>query len=206
MNFIKRLTALVRKKTLQEQIAGYSIPELKKTFSRPLAYTSLPTQPPTTSLEDAGVGAFYSQFLVNLSDFVEFETIIKHCFQKTAERSFNGHLVFEYKNVTNEDQLIFFSSTSEFNSVTVRLVTDSMAFLTMLSDKKFAVPPPWVAFEGYEPSWWGGDMQGAQGYYNDSYFMPYFSRLSSSEKQSYYAKFHATDEWIARLDLLYNDE
>ena len=30
-------------------------------------------------------------------------------------------------------------------------------------------------------------MQGAQGYYNDSYFSPFFTNLSGAEREIYYA-------------------
>lgn len=49
-------------------------------------------------------------------------------------------------------------------------------------------------------------MQGAQGYYNDSYFSPFFINLSAAEREIYYAKFNATNEWIKCLELMYDVE
>ena len=49
-------------------------------------------------------------------------------------------------------------------------------------------------------------MQGAKGYYNDHYFLPFFTRLSGLEKQAYYTRFDASDEWIESLELMYSDE
>jgi hypothetical protein len=86
------------------------------------------------------------------------------------------------------------------------MVTNSIDFLSVISHEKFSTPPPWTVFDGYNPSWWGGDMQGAQGYYNDNYFLPFFTQLSETEKQEYYARFEATDEWIKSLTLTYDNE
>jgi len=157
-------------------------------------------------LESADICAFFSQFLIDPKDLVEFESLVDSHFRKKTERTFNDLPVFEYESALSGDRLIFFASTREFNSVTIRLITNNFDFLTMLRRKKFAVPPPWVAFEGYEPSWWGGSMQGAQEYYDNNYFFSFFTQLSDIEKQSYYSRFRATDEWIERLELMYDTE
>ncbi|EZP26439.1 hypothetical protein [Pseudomonas sp. RIT288] len=206
MSLIEKLISLIKPEPRQEQIAGYSKQELKSLFSRPLAQTNLPVQPPTTSLESADICAFFSQFLIEPNDLVEFESLVESHFRKNTERTFNDLPVFEYDRALSGDRLIFFASTREFNSVTIRLITNSLDFLTMLNRKKFAVPPPWFAFEGYEPSWWGGSMQGAQEYYDNNYFFSFFTQLSDIEKQSYYSRFRATDEWIERLELMYDTE
>ncbi|WP_367256725.1 hypothetical protein [Pseudomonas sp. stari2] len=206
MSFINRIMALMKPASEQEQIAGYSMWELKSRFSRPLADTIAPTQPPTTSLQNAEISAFFSQFLIDPEDLVEFESLVESNFRKNIERTLNDLPVFEYESALSGDRLIFFASTREFNSVTIRLITNSVDFLMMLNRKKFAVPPPWFAFEGYEPSWWGGSMQGVQEYYDNNYFFSFFTQLSETEKQSYYSKFHATSEWIERLELMYGDE
>ena len=206
MSLIKKIIALVKPEPSQEQIAGYSKQELKSLFSRPLAHTNLPAQPPTTSLESADICAFFSQLLIEPKDLVEFELLVESHFRKKAERTLNDLPVFQYESAFAGDRLIYFASTREFNSVTIRLITNSLDFLTMLNRKKFAVPPPWFAFEGYEPSWWGGSMQGAQEYYDNNYFFSFFTQLSEAEKQSYYYKFHATSEWIERLELMYGAE
>jgi hypothetical protein len=57
-----------------------------------------------------------------------------------------------------------------------------------------------LVFEGYDASWWGGDMQGAQGFYNDNYFFPFFSALSPAERSDYYAKYSASEDWIRSLE------
>lgn len=49
-------------------------------------------------------------------------------------------------------------------------------------------------------------MQGAQEYYDNNYFFSFFTQLSDIEKQSYYSRFGATDEWIERLELMYDTE
>ncbi len=49
-------------------------------------------------------------------------------------------------------------------------------------------------------------MQGAQGDYNDSYFSPFFTDLSGAEKEIYYARYDAPNEWINSLELMYDIE
>ena len=49
-------------------------------------------------------------------------------------------------------------------------------------------------------------MEGAQGYYNDNYFLPFFTQLSGSERLTYYARFEATHKWIKALELMYDDD
>ena len=49
-------------------------------------------------------------------------------------------------------------------------------------------------------------MQGAQGYYNDSYFSPFFINLSAAEREIYYARNSAPNEWIKSLELMYDIE
>jgi hypothetical protein len=57
-----------------------------------------------------------------------------------------------------------------------------------------------------KPHGGGGNMEGAQGYYENNYFFPFFTSLNTNEKQAYYARFNATEEWINRLELMYDDE
>lgn len=135
MRFIKKIMALIKPEPRQEQLAGYSKQELKSVFARPLAQTNLPVQPPTTSLESADICAFFSQFLIDPKDLVEFESLVESHFRKNTERTFNDLPVFEYESALSGDRLIFFASTREFNSVTIRLITNSLEFLTMLTAK-----------------------------------------------------------------------
>ncbi|MCP1446569.1 hypothetical protein J3D54_005701 [Pseudomonas sp. GGS8] len=192
----------------EEQIVGYSIPELKSVFTEPLSHLTEPLAdyPQVVSLEDVGVSAYYSAFLIGKEDAHKFSTLVESNFRFEAEKPFNDHPVERYSDIRENEHLIYFKSDGEFNSTTIRVVTNSVVFLNVIQDEKLAVPPPWIAFEGYNPSWWGSDMQGAQGYYNDNYFLPFFTQLSDSEKQAYYARFEATDEWIKSLELMHDDE
>ncbi|QQZ44195.1 hypothetical protein IF690_11895 [Pseudomonas sp. SK3(2021)] len=188
----------------KEQIAGYSPSELKSIFIDPLPSSApaLPATPHAISLEDIGVPAFYCALLIDGSDIDAFRSLVESGFTLTNERSFNDLPVKQYENPQKNQHLIVFTSPREFNAVTVRLVTNSADLLHAIQHQGFAVPPPWIAFEGYNPSWWGGHLQGAQGYYNDNYFYPFFKRLSEAEKQAYYARYNATNEWINSLELM----
>ncbi len=82
--------------------------------------------------------------------------------------------------------------------------------LSTIADVKLS-NPPWVNFNRQGGSVFNqrqqsGDMQGAHGYYNDNYFAPFFTNLSGAERDVYYAKFNATNEWINSLELMYNVE
>lgn len=45
-------------------------------------------------------------------------------------------------------------------------------------------------------------MQGAQGYYNDKYFSLFFMGLSPVERAGYYARYSASEDWVAGLQLM----
>ncbi|MBX8515478.1 hypothetical protein K5D69_12320 [Pseudomonas cichorii] len=121
---------------------------------------------------------------------------------KVDEITFNELVVTRYQHQVTRDELIFSVSYKEFNVATIRLATNSVELLRLIKEKRFAVPPSWIAFEGYEASWWGGDMQGAQGFYNNYYFFPFFfSILNAVDKSDYYVRYSAGDEWVEALEL-----
>ncbi|MBX8499815.1 hypothetical protein [Pseudomonas lijiangensis] len=203
MSFFSRVKSLF-KRTPDEQVLGYSVSELKSVFGKVLTEeVGEPSYYPThTLLASAGIQAYYSSFVMDKADVGALQELIDERFLKIDERVFNELIVTRYKNQVASDELIFSVSYKEFNVATIRLVTNSAELLRLIKEKKFAVPPPWIAFENYDPSWWGGDMQGAQGYYSDNYFFPFFSALSVAERVGYYARYSATDEWIKSLDLM----
>ncbi|MGE7956186.1 hypothetical protein ACQKQA_06215 [Pseudomonas sp. NPDC089530] len=197
MSIFQRLKRLMARSP-QEQILGYALPELQAVFTAPLPHPA-PTLPRIVSLAHTGVQACYCAVLIDAQDLSSFQTLVEPHFTLTHERSFNDLPVRQYENAQHKQQLICLVSTREFNAVTLRLVTNSPEFLDAIHRQRFAVPPPWIAFEDYPPSWWGESLQGAQGYYNDQYFLPFFSSLSEVEKQAYYARYHASEDWIASL-------
>ncbi|MGE8177363.1 hypothetical protein [Pseudomonas fluorescens] len=203
MSFFNRIKTFIRQDP-KEQVVGYSISELKSVFSEPLLRTThtQPGQPRTVSLEDAGVPAYYVSLLIDGGDIHTLWRLVESNFKLTNEKIFNDIPVKQYEDAQKSESLILFTSIREFNSVTVRLVTNSTDFLNAVHRERFAVPPPWIAFEGYNSSWWGGSMQGAQGYYNDNYFLPFFSSLSEVERRVYYARYNAADEWVSSLELM----
>lgn len=203
MSVLSRLKSLINPQPM-DQIAGYSKAELKALFSVPLPFCDLQNPPSLTSLADAGIFAYYSSQLLDPLDLARFESLITPRFQQCHARDFHGMPVFEYANMKKEQRLIVLRSHKEFNGVTIRLVTNDTEFLDAVSFEKFSVPPPWVAFDGYESSWWGSSMQGAQGFYDDAYFAPYFTHLSESDKQAYFVRYNATSAWIEQLRLTYN--
>lgn len=205
MNIFSRIFSSF-KSTPEEQIIGFSRQELEKLFPPPLPTAYSSAYPVASSLQNIGIHAYYSCLLIDNQDQAEFQRLAESSFHRENERLFNGLPVFECRNPLTADRLIYFISYREFNSVTVRLVTNSPDFLISLDQKKFAVPPPWIAFENYEPSWWGGNMEGAQGFYDNNYFFPFFTKLSEIEKRDYYTRFSATEEWINRLNLMYDNE
>ncbi|WP_336354554.1 hypothetical protein [Pseudomonas granadensis] len=205
MNFFRRIFRSVKSEP-DEQIIGYTLPELKKLFSRPLQIVEFMKYPPTSSLKNIGIEAVYSSFLIATDDIIHFEGLIESNFRLATKRSFNGLPVHQYTNTTTNSEAILSISTREFHSTTIRIVTNSTDLLLRLNSKRLPLPPPWVAFPDYEPSWWGGNMEGAQGYYDDNYFYPFFTNLDDCEKQAYYQKFSASKEWIDRLELMYTDD
>lgn len=191
-----------------EQLVGYSVSELRSVFTEPLLRLTqrLTGRPQVVSLDDVGIAAYYSAFLIENEDALKLLKLIESNFEFESEKPFKDLPVRRYSGIQKNEHLIYLKSDGEFNSTTVRMVTNSIEFLGIIQNEKLAVPPPWVAFDGYNPLWWGGNMQGAQGYYNDNYFGPFFTQLSDTEKQEYFVRFKATDEWIESLELMYGED
>jgi hypothetical protein len=207
MNIFNRIKIFVRRAP-EEQVAGCSIPELKSVFTKPLSRLTWPLTdyPQVVSLENIGVSAFYSAFLIGNEDVHKFSALVAPNFSFKNEKPFNELPVKHYSDIRENKHLIYFRCGGEFNATAIRMVTNSVKFLNIIQLEKLAVPPPWIAFEGYNPLWWGGNMQGAQGYYNDSYFSPFFTNLSGAEREIYYARYNAQNEWINCLALMYDVE
>lgn len=207
MSILNRIKTFVRRGQ-EEQVVGYSIPELKSVFTESLSRLTRPLTdyPQRVSLDDIGVSAYYSAFLIGNEDAHKFSALVESNFRFETEKPFNDLPVKRYSDIRENNHLIYFSSDGEFNATTIRMVTNSVEFLNIIQLEKLAVPPPWIAFEGYNPSWWGGNMQGAQGYYNDSYFSPFFTNLSGAEREIYYTRYNAPNEWINSLELMYDVE
>ncbi|AKA25245.1 hypothetical protein [Pseudomonas chlororaphis] len=200
MSLFQRLKNLMAREP-REQILGYSRPELQAIFTAPLPSPApiLPALPHLVPLAHGAVQAYYCALLIDAQDLDSFQALVACRFALIHERRFNDLPVRQYANAPHDRQLISLVSTREFNAVTLRLVTNCPEFLEAIHRQRFAVPPPWIAFEGYPPAWWGESLQGAQGYYNDQYFLPFFTGLSETEKLAYYARYSATQEWTASL-------
>lgn len=203
MSFFSIIKSFI-KQDPKEQIVGYSISELKSIFVEPLLRTrhALLHQPSAASLEDIGVPAYYASLLIDRDDIQRFLSLVESSLIFVIERNFNGLPTRRYQRVKRNENLILYTSTREFNSITIQMVANSIDFLEAIRREKFAVPPPWIAFEGYNPTWWGESMQGAQGYYNENYFLPFFTSLSDAERRAYYVRYNALDEWINSLELM----
>ncbi len=202
MNWLGRMKK-VFKTTPEEQIVGYSLAELKSIFGITIteAVAGHRNYPVYSVLTPAGIQAYYSSFVIDKAEVAGVENLINERFSPVNERVVNGLVVSRFQHRLSDEQLIFSISYKEFNSATMRLITNSSELLSMLSETKIAAPPPWLVFDGYEASWWGGDMQGAQGFYNDNYFFLFFSSLSPAERTAYYARYSASEEWIRSLEL-----
>lgn len=202
MSFFSRVKSIF-KSTPDEQVLGYSALELKSIFGKALIEEAgEPSDYPVhTLLVPAGIQAYYSSFVMDKADVIELQELIDEHFLKVDERAFNELVVTRYQHQISKDELMFSVSHKEFSVATIRLATNSVELLRLIKEKKFAVPPPWIAFEDYEASWWGGDMQGAQGFYNDNYFFPFFLALSVEERNEYYTMYSASSEWIKSLEL-----
>ena len=202
MNLFSRVKRFL-KFTSEEKLLSYTVPELKSIFLNSISNATKepPNYPIFTALTSAEIPACYSKFLIDIADTTAIKELIGERFLLVNERLFHGLTISHFQHQLRSEDLIFCLTHEEFNSATIRLITNSSELLDLLSETKISVPPPWVAFEGYNPSWWGGNMQGAQGYYNDNYFLPYFLALTPQERNDYYTKYSASDVWIGRIEM-----
>lgn len=187
----------------REQVLGYSPAQLQALFTQPMPMEA-PTRPlpaMAVSLASIGVPAYYCSMLIDQQAAHTCSALIESGFTLAHERVFNDRPVRQYHTLCNTQQLIAFSSPA-FNAVQLQWVSNSQDLLQAIEHQRFAVPPPWIAFDGYDPQWWGGAMQGAQGHYNERYFSPFFAGLNPAEKRAYYAHYQASAEWINCLESL----
>ncbi len=192
----------------KEQILGYSPSELQFLFRNSSVAGNphfLKNFPDKVSLETLGVNAFYIMQLIDESEIHDFYNLINAYFQPEKKRTFNNNTVAQCTGKKANERLCFLV-TDEFEGRVIRLVTDSVNFLNEIDLHGFSVPPPWVVFKDYNPHWWGGSMQGGQGYYDDEFFSPFFNNLSPEHRNNYYCKYGASQDWKNALELFYDDE
>ncbi|MGZ3237568.1 MAG: hypothetical protein ACXU8A_09365 [Burkholderiaceae bacterium] len=192
----------------KEQVLGYSPAELKEIYQNPNATVNpvfSKNYPAKHSLAHVGINAFYFAQLIDKRDLEVFLNRVNADFKSVANRQFNGSEVVQCKSKTDETKLLYLNA-DEFGGSVIKIVTDSVFFLNSIADCNFHVPPPWIAFDGYNPAWWLGNLQGAQGYYDSNFFSDFFRAMSVEQREEYYVKYQASPEWRSRLDLNYGDE
>ncbi|WP_460112597.1 hypothetical protein [Pseudomonas sp. H3_D04] len=111
MSFFSRFKSFMKQEP-EEQIAGYSISELKTIFADPSTseISRLPYYPKTSSLEGLGIPAFYSSFLIEHADTHKFLAFVEANFKYTSEKTFNELPAKHYVNDEKNEQLVFFTS------------------------------------------------------------------------------------------------
>ena len=184
----------------EKKIIGHSLAELKDFFQKKILETTEKQDkyPIFFSLSTAGVQAIYSRLLISTSEEKIIENIIANRLPRISTTNKPDTTLFQ--NPENLECAILHTSSKEFNSTTIQVITNSYDLANELSKLKITPPPPWVAFESYDPNWWGDNMQGAQGFYNDNYFLPFFIHLSQKERRDYYKEYSATQSWIESLE------
>lgn len=189
-----------------EQVLGYALSELLQLFPNPAVNGLtglLNAYPKISSLEHAGVHAVYAMLLLDKSDIGNFLELVDGRFVLESTRQFQDTAVKQYKSI-NANKRLCFLVVDEFKGHVVKFVTHSLDFLGGVDQCHFAPPPPWIVFEGYNPLWWGRPMQGAQGYYDDNFFAPFFLSLGTKQKKSYYQKYALSPDWDKALALFYD--
>lgn len=83
-----------------EQIAGYTISELKSIFtaSSTSIFSRLPEYPTVASLEGLSIPAFYFSFLIDNKDTHIFLTLAESNFKYKSEKMFNDLPAKQYVN------------------------------------------------------------------------------------------------------------
>lgn len=186
----------------EEQVLGYSPLELQRLFPHPMV-AGREELPGRTSLESRGIHAIYAAFLIDKGDLENFMACVDGSFRRESTRRFQGERVLQNASIDGVGRLCFLIEGA-FGGHIVKCLTDSLDFLADIDCCAFAPPPPWVAFEGYNPDWWGGAMQGEQGYYNHHFFQPFFLGLNVRRRRAYCAKSGASPEWRRALALFYD--
>ncbi|MFC5475547.1 hypothetical protein [Paraherbaspirillum soli] len=207
MTFLNRIKKIFNPEP-KEQVLGYSPSELQHLFQNTSATVNPGFQknyPKKSSLESAGIHAFYASQLIDKEEMEIFLKRVDSYFQSETKRVFSDTVVTQSKAITTDERLCYLL-VKEFGGVVIKLVTDSVRFLNLLAECNFSMPPPWLAFSDYKPQWWGGSMQGAQAYYDDCFFSSFFASLSIEDRKKYFAKHNASQDWEKALELFYDIE
>lgn len=144
-NRIKRLFNLGP----EEQVLGYSPIELQRLFPHPLV-AGREELPGRTSLESTGSHAIYASFLIDKSDLENFMARVGGSFLLESTRQFQGERVVQNVSIEGAGRLCYLV-VNAFGGHVVKCLTDNHDFLDDIDCCAFAPPPPWVAFEGYNP-------------------------------------------------------
>jgi len=190
----------------KEQILGYSIDELKVIFPRSLSEWTVPVDgyPRISRLISVEINAFYFSLLIDRHDENSFLSLIEHHFLLEASRKFNEAEVTQYRSKNDNERLVCLIG-DEFEGKVVKMVTNDVDFIKSVLDFGFSVPPPWIVFRGVKPYWRPGAMQGAEGYYDDNFFSPFYEGLNEVERAEYLLKYSANDEWRKIIQLFYDE-
>jgi len=192
----------------KKQVLGYSPTELQLLFQNSSVTVnpdSLGKYPEINSLDAFGIHAFYVSLLIDKREIENFLQQVDSYFLPETNRMFNDLAVAQCKGRKGNERLCYLIS-DEFENLVIRLVTDSEVFLNSINGCDLSVPPPWIAFKNYNPRWWGGNMQGAQEYYDDNFFCLYFKNLNREQRENYYIKYDASQDWKKALELFYDIE
>lgn len=202
MTIFHRIKNLLKSEP-EEQVLGYPPSELKLLFAQSAAATFPPflkSYPIRSSLKPAGIDAVYTALLLDKNDIDNVMQRIEAHFTPESTRQFQGAEVMQCRGRTNNERLCYLVS-NEFGGHVIRLLTDSLAFLNEMDEWAFSVPPPWVAFDNYNPQWWGGSMQGAPGYYDEHFFFAFFQNLDAGQRRAYCDHYGASPEWQQALEI-----
>jgi hypothetical protein len=168
---------------LQELVALYPVEPLP-------ALASTSSFPMVTTLEPFGLAAYHMSLMPRDSSLAELRNVIEHeDFRHEVEQS------ARFLSLRNPaGKTVSLCEQTEFNNVSLILITNSVQLIATLRQIDLAPPTPWEVFREVDPESLGS-LQGEMAHWWNTYWAPFWNSLEKAEQITFLGRFDCPAEW-----------
>lgn len=129
-----------------------------------------------SSLEEKGVSAYFSRFMVKLEDLTKITGLIEQWFHKSIFQ--------EIEQFYDHGKTLCYYRFDELEHLAVDIITNDNYFITRLNDLKLEPPSPDVMFPQSDLESYGS-LQGSLAFWWDVYWEPFWNGLTEDKRIEY---------------------
>lgn len=168
---------------LKELVTLYTaepLPTLASTSSFPLV----------TTLEPFELAAYHMSLMLRASSLAELRNVIEHeDFRHEVGQS------VRFLSLRNPaGKTVSLCEQTEFNNVSLILITNSTQLIAALRQIDIAPPTPWEVFTEVDPGSLGS-LQGEMAHWWNTYWAPFWNSLEKAEQIAFLDRFDCPAEW-----------